>query len=106
MLKGKALLVISRLEDASGGYHFDVHTFIQSCSSQSWDAHDCVQEEFNHMEYDVTPLPNQAYKLNVGDTLRVSVVYEIDFPSYENREDGADLYLTKVRVRRIQRTKE
>lgn len=103
MIKGKALVVITRLADQhNGGFHFDVYPFIQSCSGE----HDQVYEEFSFMEYDVVPLPNQAYKLNVGDTLRVSVVYEIHFPSYENRGDGCEMYLDKVRVRRVQRAKE
>lgn len=104
MIKGKALVVITRLADQrNGGFHFDVHPFIQSCNHPE---HDQVYEEFSFMEYDVVPAPNQAYKLNVGDTLRVSVVYEIHCPSYENREDGCEMYLNKVRVRRVQRAKE
>lgn len=105
MLKGKALLTITRLEN-SNGYHFYVNASLQSCSSQNPDSHDAIMQEFDLMEWDLHPLPNQAYKLNVGDTLRASVVYEMHFPSYENREDGGELYLTKVRVRRIQRAKE
>lgn len=102
MIKGKALVVFTRLADQwNGGYHFDVYPFIQSCN----DEHDQVYEEFSFMEYDVVPAPSQAYKLNVGDTLRVSVVYEIHCPSYENREDGCEMYLNKIRVRRIQRAK-
>ncbi len=109
MLKGKALLVITRMEDvhlSDGGLHFDVSVFIQSCSSRNPEARDAVMQEFDLMEWELQPLPNQAYKLDVEDTLRASVVYEIHFPSYENREDGSELYLNKVRIRRIQRYKE
>ncbi len=108
MVKGKALLVITRLEDASWGggeKHWEVRYFIQSCNQAHYQHRDAVNECFDLMEWDLIPLPNQANKLNVGDTLRAAVVYEMHYPSYENREDGDELYLTKVRVRRIQRAK-
>jgi hypothetical protein len=106
MIKGKALLVITRLVDASyGEKHWEVHPYIQSCSNNSYQHLDAVTECFDLMEWDLTPLPKQAHKLNVGDTLRVSVVYEMRYPGRGFEEDGPELNLNKVRVRRVQRRK-
>lgn len=107
MIKGKALLVITRLADASWGEkHWEVHAYVQSCSSVRYEDHDCLMETFGLMEWDLIPLPAIAHKINVGETARVSVIYEMHYPSRGNEEDGPDLYLNKERVRRVQRPKE
>lgn len=106
MVTGKALLVITRLADASWGEkHWDVHAFVQSCSSKHYADYDSLYETFALMEWDLIPLPSVAHRINVGDTARVAVVYEMHYPSRGNEDDGPDLYLNKVRTRRIQRAK-
>lgn len=101
---GKALLVITRLHSDSGN-HFDVHAFIQS-SSGGWEHRDAAQEEFQHLEYDVLPLPNPAYRLKVGETMRIAVTYAFTYYHYGDGEVDVDLEYEKVRVRRHQRPKE
>lgn len=107
MIKGKALLVITRLEDAHWGEkHWDVHAYVQTCSSTHYADHDCLVETIGLMEWELVPIPAIAHKIDVGDTARVSVVYEMHYPSRSNAEDGPDLYLNKERVRRIQRARK
>lgn len=101
---GKALLVITRLHSDNGN-HFDVHAFIQS-SSGGWEHRDAAQEEFQHLEYDVLPLPNPAYRLKVGETMRIAVSYNFSYYRYYDGEVDVDLEYSKVRVRRHQRPKE
>lgn len=106
MIKGKVFLGITRLADTQcGDKHWDVHASIQSCSNHDYWHHEALMECFGLMEWDLIPLPAVAHKLRVGDTARVSAVYEMHYPSYDNAEDGPELELTKERVRRVQRRK-
>lgn len=103
-ITGKALLVLTRQENRDG-YQFDVSAFIQS-SSGGWEQRDVAQEEFCHLGYDVLPAPPPAYRLKVGETMRIAVVYEITYHTYSDGEVDVDLDYRKVRVRRHQRPKE
>lgn len=98
---GKALLVITR-RDSRDGFQFDVHAFIQSCSG-GWEHRDAAQEEFYHLEYDVLPAPPPAYRLKVGETMRIAVTYTFTYYHYDDGEVDVDLEYEKVRVRRHQR---
>lgn len=100
-IRGKALLVITRRHSESGN-HFDVHAFIQA-SSGGWEHRDAAQEEFQHLEYDVLPLPNPAYRLEVGETMRIAVTFTFSYHRYSDGEVHVDLDYDKVRVRRHQR---
>ena len=75
-IKGKALLVITRLD--SELVPFDVYPFIQSCNGNSV-AGEIITEYFNLLDTGTLSLPDAAYKLNVGETVRVSVVFQFDF---------------------------
>lgn len=100
MIKGKALLVITRRESDHGN-SFDVGAYIQKCGGH-WERRDVAQDNFQHLEYDVLPLPPQAYKLAVGETIRVHVVFVFTFHTYDDGECDVDLEYEKVRVLRRQ----
>lgn len=99
-IKGKALLVITRLHDGGEDPRYEVHPFIQSCSGD-WGHRDCANEEFQHLQYDVLPLPSAAYRLAPGETVRVVVTFEFDYRRYHDEWD-VDLEYRKQRVRRWQ----
>lgn len=101
-IKGKALLVITRLHEADRQPRYDVHAFIQSCSG-SWEHRDAAQEEFQHLHYDVLPLPAPAYRLVPGETLRVHVVFEFSYSQDYYGEADVDLDYHKTRVLRRQK---
>lgn len=104
---GKAILVITRLHEEGESAHYDVHAFLQSCSHVDWSYRDAVTDEFQHCEWDLHPLPNAAYKLAQGETIRVAVVYDIWWPAYEwGRDDGAELGYRKTRVLRRQKPRD
>jgi hypothetical protein len=103
--KGKALLVITRREDTTfGGFRWDVTAFIQSCDGDRY-ARAWVEEEFGNVEWDSHPAPPQAYKMEVGETLRVSVVYFCNYWTDYWGEGDSSLEYEKVRVLRRQRPK-
>lgn len=103
-ITGKVLLVLTRRENRDG-YQFDVSAFIQS-SSGGWEQRDVAQEEFCHLEYDVLPAPPPAYRLKVGETMRIAVTYTFTYYRYDDGEVDVDLEYEKVRVRRHQRPRE
>lgn len=104
---GKALLVITRLHEDGASAHYEVHAFIQSCSHADWSYRDAVIDEFQHCEWDLHPLPNAAYKLAQGETIRVAVVYDIFWPRYSFYDDSnSDLTYRKTRVLRWQKPRE
>lgn len=102
MIKGKALLVITRLHEDGDRPKYDAHAFIQKCVGR-WENRDAAQEEFQHLEYDVLPLPGPAYKLIPGETIRVHVVFEFSYSKDYFGEVDVDLDYRKVRVLRRQR---
>lgn len=99
-LKGKALLVITRVSHGI----FDVHGFIQSCSSRHPGGADAVQDEFQHMRYEIHPLPVGSRKIALGETWRIAVTYECNWHYDEfTGEWDSELYFGKVRVLRRQK---
>jgi hypothetical protein len=101
-IRGKALLVIERDADRCGEKRWIVLPYIQSCSGGG-DARDCVEDDFQHLEYDTLPLPPQAYKLAVGETIRVSVTYE--FTHHQSCEGDWDVDLDYGTIRVLRRQK-
>lgn len=100
--KGKALLVIDRLHtDDPNKFHWDIHPFVLTGATE--DPGDEINNAFWCMSWDSIQAPAAAYKMQVGDRIRVAVTYEIHF-SYDNYsgEHDMNLYLTKERVLRYQ----
>lgn len=102
MIKGKALLVLTRLNEDDADPRYEVTAFIQSCSGDE-DSRDCAIEEFTHLEYDIHPVPGQARRLTPGETIRLSVVFEINYSRDYWGEWDSWLEFHKVRVRRRQK---
>lgn len=92
MIKGKALLIIEKLD--SKYVPFDVTAYVQSCSDPEYDP----REDFSFLETDTFPLPKAAYKLDVGDRLWVSVVYRLEWRTDYWGETDGELYYLKERV--------
>jgi hypothetical protein len=93
MIKGKALLIIERLDSA--WVPFDVVAYIQSCSIDD----SCpVQDNFECLNTDTLPLPRAAYKLKTGDKIWISVVYEFNYHQDYWGELDVDLEYHKERV--------
>lgn len=102
-IKGKALLVITRVSDSM----FDVHGFIQSCSSRHPDGADAVQDEFQHMRFEIHPLPVDSRKIGLGETWRIAVTYECSWHHDDfTGEYDSGLYFDKVRVLRRQKARD
>jgi hypothetical protein len=102
MFKGKALLVIDRLEaNRATDFHWDINVFQQSLNGD--DPGGEVNEAFNCAEWDSLPAPAAAYKMQIGDRIRVLVHYEIHF-SYDewSGEHDMELYFERERVLRRQ----
>lgn len=103
MIKGKAILVIKSLD--SKYVPFDVHPFIQSCSGNDEEL-DIAFEHFQLLDTNSLPLPNAAYNLSVGETLRVKVVYEFQFFQFYDGECDVDLIYHKEKVLRKQKARK
>lgn len=99
MIKGKALLVITKLD--SKYVPFDVQVYIQSCNGNEMHS-DIAYENFMLLETNTLPLPNIAYQLEIGETARVSVVYEFVFTCDYFGEHDVDIMYHKERTLRIQ----
>lgn len=99
MIKGKALLVIDKLD--SKYVPWEVQVYIQSCSHE--DAY-WINDDFSLLETDALPLPDAAYKMNVGDRIRVAVTYEFHYIRGDGwtTDDDIELHYTKQRVLRRQ----
>lgn len=101
MFKGKALLVIDRLHcDRPGGFYWDIQPYIQSLNQD--DPGGEVEEAFSCMAYNCLTAPNAAYKMQVGDRIRVQVSFEIHFHQSWEGEWDMDMYLTTQKVLRRQ----
>lgn len=102
MFKGRALLVIDRLEVIGSDKHrWDIQPYIQAMNHA--DPGDEVNEAFNCMAYNVIPAPAAAYNMAVGDRIRVLVHFEIHFFHDEmTGEHDFDLYLLREAVLRRQ----
>jgi hypothetical protein len=103
-VKGKALLVMTRLDDAFGHFRWDINAFIQSHNGNEY-APDFLNDEFSFVEWDVHPAPDPAYKMEVGETLRLSVVYEASYWTDYWGEGSSELIYHKARVLRRQKPK-
>jgi hypothetical protein len=98
MFKGRALLVIDRLETTNpNDFHWDIYPYIQRLNHD--DPGDEVNEAFNCMKYDCIPAPDAAYKMTVGDRIYVLVHFEIHFTHDDyTGEHDFDMYLERQRV--------
>lgn len=104
IFKGKALLVIDRLDAGnSKKHHWEIHPFIQSLNRD--DPGGEVPEAFSFiMGYNYHQAPAAAYKMRVGDRIRVQVTFEIHYTQGDgySTDDDSELYLTRERVLRYQ----
>jgi hypothetical protein len=94
VLRGKALLVITR--EYGENVPFDVQTHIFTSSSKEY----LPYEDFDLLDTDSLPLPSQAYKLEPGDRLWVNVSYEFHYTRGDGYtcDDDIELYYNRVRV--------
>ena len=99
MIKGKALIVVERLD--SKYVPFDVSVHVQSCSEEEYS----VEDDFECLSTDTLPCPDAAYKLKVGEKVWVSVVYVIEHHVDYWGEWDTELYYTKQRVLKRRRIK-
>lgn len=103
MIKGKALLVMDRIAAHNPKeFQWDIHVIELSCSSH--DPGGEVQENFSCVEYDIHPAPAPAYKMAIGDRLRILVHYELHYTRGDGwlTDDDVDLYYERVKVLRRQ----
>lgn len=103
MFKGRALLVIDRLHtDNPKEFRWDIDVMHQSINRD--DPGGEVNEAFSCMSYDCLTAPDAAYRMKVGDRIRVLVHYEIHYTRGDGWEidDDMDLYLERQRVLRRQ----
>lgn len=64
------------------------------------DAHDFLGDDFSSLRYDILPCPNAAYKLRIGEGVRVAVVFEFTHTVDYWGEGDVDLVYLKQRVLR------
>lgn len=95
VVKGKALLVIERLD--SKLVPFEVAVFIQSCSLPNKEEA-VFSDDFGLLNTDTLPNPDAAYKLKVGGRVWVSVVYEFEYTRDYWGEYDVDLHYHRQRV--------
>lgn len=102
--KGKALLVMDRLHTENPkDFRWDIHHCVFTGAGEDKDPGDEIGNAFWCMETDNHPAPAAAYKMAVGDRIRIAVTFEIHFShdSYTGEWD-CDMYLTRERVLRYQ----
>lgn len=104
---GKALLVITRMHSEiwPDRFTFEVTPYIQSCSGNEW-AREAAKQDFTLLNYDILSAPRAAYKLKVGDKIRVHVVYEFAYTRDYWGEDDVELVYHKEKVLRRQPLKK
>lgn len=85
MIKGKALIIIEKLDSIH--VPFDVTVYEQSSSGT-----------YSHLETDTLPVPSASYKLKVGEKIWVSVVYEFIYYQDYWGEWDIELVYHKERV--------
>lgn len=100
IIRGKALLVIDRLN--SEHVRYDIHAFIRSCTPGTDASYDCVQEAFWCAACGAHSVPNAAYKMQIGDRLRIAVTYQLTYTQDYWGEWDSDLVYLKERVLRRQ----
>jgi hypothetical protein len=100
IFKGKALLIMTRVEATNPKkfqWEIDAHVFTINRDDPGGE----VSEAFEFvMQYNYYEAPARAYKMAVGDKIRVAVSFEMDFTKGDRYEtdDDMDLYLIKERV--------
>lgn len=103
--QGKALLVITRTnEDSARQPYFEVTPFIQKCEGDEA-AKDWAYECFSLLDYGGLPAPDAAYRLRYGDTVRVYVVFRIDYWKGAWGYDDDDVTLTYLKERVLRKQK-
>jgi hypothetical protein len=101
MFKGKALLIIDRLEaNRPTDFHWDID--VRQLTLNCDDPGGEVNEAFSCVGWDSLPAPAAAYKMQIGDRIRVLVHYEIHFSCDYWGESDMDLYYERERVLRRQ----
>ena len=102
VFKGKALLIMTRVE-ATNPKEFQWDIDARVLHMEQDDPGGEVNEAFEFiMQYGYHEAPASAYKMAVGDTIRVAVSFEMDFTRGYISDDDMDLYLIKERVLRRQ----
>ena len=99
---GKALMVMTRLDTGPGKHCWHSEVYIQSCSG-SLLHRDSAREELWNVDYDILPAPGPAYKMEIGETIRLSVNFLLTYHRYFDGEVDVDLEYPKVRVLRRQK---
>lgn len=101
-ISGKALMVMTRLESNPGEHRWHSEVYIQACSG-GWEHRDCAREDFWNVDFDTLPAPGPAYKMEVGETIRISVNFRFIYHHFSSGEVDSDLEYSKVRVLRRQK---
>lgn len=105
-IKGKALLVITRLHDDGQDPDYEVTSFIQRAGGL-YEDEDELRLAFDGLRNEEHPLPARAYRLSPGETLRVAVTVKYTMVWYETYEGDydfrADLEYLKQKILRVQR---
>lgn len=100
VFKGKALLTLTRVEAINPKeFQWDIDANILTLNRD--DPGGEVNEAFCFvMQYNYYEAPTAAYKMAIGDTIRVAVSFEMDFTRGDGytTDDDMDLYLIKERV--------
>lgn len=99
VVRGKVLLVIAKQDSKYVPFH--ITAFMQSCSDP--DGADYMGEEFGMLETESgCVLPPCCHRLQVGECIRASAVYEQRYWQYPDGEGNGELHLDKFRVLRRQ----
>lgn len=101
-IRGKALIVLTKRDDFHGYSGFFVAPYVQTALGGPY-AHESAEEDLMLLEYEALPLPVAAWRMKVGETMRISVVYRLTYSRDYFGETSTDLEYDKVRVLRHQK---
>ena len=101
-VRGKALIVLTKRADFHGYSGFFVAPYIQSATGGPC-ARESAEDDLMLLEYEDLPLPVAAWRMKVGETMRISVVYRLTYHRSYLGETDVDLEYDKVRVLRHQK---
>lgn len=96
---GKALLIFHKNDCKYVPY--DVRAYVQSCSSDKPGARCMVAEDFELCATATWPLPPGTSRMQVGDRVWISVVYEITY--LQDWEGDWDVDIEYVKARTLKR---
>ena len=103
---GKVLLVIEREGNFGSRPSFLIHPFIQTCSMTGTGeleiARGSAQEDLACLDY-AGGVPKQCHRMAIGDCMRLSCTYLIEYSHDYWGEYDFEVGLTKVRLLRHQR---